>query len=270
MTTHRLAQWLRALLRPAPLLGMAIVAAVWIGVAFLLPGEGEAAKNPEQLRTIYLGAAVVLTLLELAAVAVSIRRQVSLEQTNLRFNTALENMTHGLCMFDADKRLVTWNERYASLYRLPSDLLRVGTSHEAIIKHRVVNGILAGEKSSGAADQKLTALGQHSSNAVSSRVDQLADGRLICVVRQPMPGGGWVATHEDITERQRLESQRDTMLAQENRRLLTESAILSFRGRIEEMLGVVSHSTNAMKATAGALIGSSQETTRQAEGALRE
>ena len=98
----------------------------------------------------------------------------------------------------------------------------------------------------------------------------MSDGRLIRVVRQPMPDGGWVATHEDITERQLLEQQRNTMLAQESRRLSTENAIASFRGRVEEVLGMVSKSTDAMKSTANALIGSSHDTTRHAEGALRE
>jgi len=50
-------------------------------------------------------------------------------------------------------------------------------------------------------------------------------------------GGGWVATHEDITERQQLEKQRDDMLAQENRRLLTESAIFIVPRAVEEVLG---------------------------------
>ena len=56
---------------------------------------------------------------------------------NIRFNAALNNMTQGLCMFDADKRLVVSNERYASIYALPPELLMPGTSHEAIITHRV-------------------------------------------------------------------------------------------------------------------------------------
>ena len=160
--------------------------------------------------------------------------------------------------------------RYASLYHLPPELLKAGTSHEAIIAHRVMNGLLKGDKNAGAVDKKLGALGKHSAEKVSSRIDELADGRLIRVVRQPMPDGGWVATHEDITERQRLEQQRDTMLAQENRQLATESAISSFRKRVEEVLGIVSNSTDAMKSTANALIGSSHETTQHAEGALRE
>ncbi len=270
MTTHRLLKWLRALLRPAPLLGMAMIVMFWIGLLYLLSDHHGTLAAPEQRRAVYLPIVVVLTLLELVTMIASIRRQLSLEQTNLRFDTALENMTHGICMFDGNKRLVICNDRYASLYRLPPELLKVGASHEAIIAHRVMNGLLKGEKGAGAVDKKLGALGQHSSETISSRIDELADGGLIRVTRQPMKDGGWVATHEDITERYRLENQRDTILAQENRRLLTESAIASFRERIEEMLGTVSNSTTAMKSTAGALIASSHEATQHAEVALRE
>jgi len=252
------------------MLGMAMIATLWLGLGYLLADHHGTLAAPAQRLTTFLPGVVLLTLLEVITMAVSIHRQLSLEQTNIRFDTALENMTHGLCMFDADKRLVICNERYAGLYRLPPELLKVGTSHEAIIAHRVMNGLLKGEKDAGAVNQKLGALGQHSSEKISSRIDELADGSLIRVIRQPMKGGGWVATHEDVTERHRLENQRDSMLAQENRRLMTESAIASFRGRVEEMLGIVSTSTDAMKSTASALIVSSHETTEHAEGALRE
>jgi methyl-accepting chemotaxis protein len=270
MFGQRLLQWLRALLQPAPLLGAAMIAVLWLGLFFLLSDHHGSLASPEQRRALFIPVVIVLTVLELIVMATSIRRQVSVEETNLRFNTALENLTHGLCMFDADKRLVVWNERYANLYRLPPELLKVGARHEDIIGHRVRHGILKGETSAGAVDKKLGALDKMSANKVSSRVDELADGRLIRVTRQPMQGGGWVATHEDITEKQRLESQRETMLAQENRRLLTESAIGAFRDHVEQMLGVVSSSTNAMKSTANALIVSSNETTQHAEGALKE
>jgi methyl-accepting chemotaxis protein len=270
MTTRRLLTWLRALLRPAPLLGMAMIAMFWLGLFYLLADHHGTLADPMARRAVYLPVVVVLTALELAAMIASIRRQLSLERTNLRFDTALENMTHGLCMFDADKRLVICNERYAGLYRLPPELLKAGTTHEAIIAHRVMNGVLKGEQNAGAVDKKLGALGQHSGDKISSRIDELADGRLIRVTRQPMPGGGWVATHEDITERHRLEHQRDTMLAQENRRVLTESAIAAFRERVEAMLGMVSSSTDAMKSTAAALIVSSNDATQHADVALRE
>ena len=269
MTTQRSLQVLRALSRPVPMLGMAMIAVTWLGL-YVLCGSGTTIVAADQRLSVHISVALVLTLLQLITIVVGVRRYQSLERTNLQFNTALENMTHGLCMFDAGKRLVICNERYASLYRLPPKLLKVGTPHEAIIAHRVMNGLLKGEQSATAVDKKLGALDQHSSEKISSRIDELADGRLIRVTRQPMAGGGWVATHEDITERHRLENQRDTMLAQESRRLVTESAIRSFRERVEEMLGVVSSSTNAMKSTAATLIASSHETTKHAEGALHE
>ena len=270
MTTDRMLNWLRALLRPAPMLGLAMIAMFWIGLFYLVSDHHGTLAEPEQRRAIFLPVVVAFTILELVAMIAGIRRQSSLEQTNMWFNTALENMTHGLCMFDSDKRLVICNDRWAGLYRLPPELLKIGTWHEAIIEHRVMSGVLKGEKSAGALDKKLGALKQLSSEQVSSRIDELADGRLIRVTRQPMKGGGWVATHEDMTERYRLENQRDTMLAQESRRLLTESAIAAFRERIEEMLGMVGNSTNAMKSTAGALIVSSHQATQHAETALRE
>ena len=133
-------------------------------------------------------------------------RDEELYAQNVRFKTALDNMGKGLCMFDAQKRLVVCNDLYADMYRLPPELLQIGTPHKAIIAHRVMSGILKGEKTDGAVDQKLSVLGELSADASSTRIDEFADGRLICVTRQPMPGGGWVATHEDVTERHRTEA----------------------------------------------------------------
>ena len=268
--TQRFAQYLRALMRPAPIVGMVIIAIFWIGLLYVLPADHETLADYHQRRVFFFLAASVVTILEIITMVASMRRQLSVERVNERFDTALENMTHGLCMFDGNKRLVICNERYAKLYRLPPELARAGATHEAIIAHRVMNGILKGEKSTGAVNQKLGALEKHSAQKVSSRVDELSDGRLIRVVRQPMNDGGWVATHEDITERQQLEQQRETMLAQENRRVLTENAISSFRESVEDVLSMVTDSTMAMKSTANALIDSSHDTTRHAEGALRE
>src|SRR5712691_7611951 len=174
---------------------------------------------------------------------------------NIRFTAALNNMTQGLCMFDADRRLVVCNERYARMYALPPELLEAGTSHEAIIKHRVSHGILAGEKTDAAADRKLAALGKHSTDQVSSRVDKLADGRLIKVTRDPIPGGGWVATHEDVTE----QAHRNSI----------DSAISSFRERVESMLKTVNDCTKALKSTATNLFGSSEQTSLRAEGIVQ-
>ena len=166
-----------------------------------------------------------------------------LRDQSTRTLIALNNMPHGLCMFDSKKRLVLCNDGYAEMYRLPPELLKAGTSHDAIIAHRISSGLLAGEKGEGAVKKKLANLDALSATAKSSRIDKLADGRLIYVTRQPMAGGGWVATHEDITERQRLEQQRESLAAQETRHVSIDSAIASFRKRAEELLGTVSNGT---------------------------
>jgi diguanylate cyclase (GGDEF)-like protein len=156
----------------------------------------------------------------------SLTRELTLQ--NLRFDAALDNMGEGLCMFDAEKRLVVCNDRYAKLYRLPPELLEVGTLHSAIIAHRVAHGILKGETDEGAVKHKISALGQLPADATSSRIDELSDGRLICVTRQPMEGGGWVATHADVTEQQRSEAKiihmahHDALTDLPNRVLLRE------------------------------------------------
>jgi diguanylate cyclase (GGDEF)-like protein len=147
---------------------------------------------------------------------------------NSRFKKALDNMGEGLCWFGADKRLVVCNDFYARLYHLPPELLEVGTPHEAIIAHRVSHGILKGETTGGAVHQKILALAQLPGNTSSSRIDELADGRLICVTRQPLSEGGWVATHKDVTDQCRTEAKlahmarHDALTNLPNRVLLSE------------------------------------------------
>lgn len=174
-----------------------------------------------------------------------------LRTQNIRFNAALNNMGQGLCMFDANRRLVVSNLRYAQMYGIPAELVEPGTPHEAIIKHRVAHGILAGDKTANAADQKLADLDKHPTDKMSSRIDKLSDGRLVKVTRDPMPGGGWVAIHEDVTER----AHRDTI----------DSAISSFRARVEYVLKTVSDCTRTMKSTATELFGSSEKTSQRAK-----
>jgi diguanylate cyclase (GGDEF)-like protein len=137
-----------------------------------------------------------------------VRQQATeIARINLQFDAALSNMTQGLCMFDGQKRLVVWNERYAKLYGLPPELLKIGTPHDAIIADRISHGVLKGETTRSAARKKTAVLDQLPRDTASSRVDEFADGRFILVTRQPMADGGWLATHEDITERRRAEAE---------------------------------------------------------------
>ena len=121
---------------------------------------------------------------------------------NQRFDAALNNMSQGLCMFDREQRLIVCNERYASLYGLPSDLVKPGTTFREILQYRVDNEVFAGDSPEEYIDERVAAVTEEVS---STKIQTLTDGRIIAIFHQPMPGGGWVATHEDITELRKAE-----------------------------------------------------------------
>jgi len=108
-------------------------------------------------------------------------------------------------MFDGERRLVVWNDRFAELYQVPPDLLKVGTPYEAIVADRIARGMPKEEFSELAVKAKVAELVQLPTDI--RRIDEMADGRFMLVARQPMEGGGWVATVEDITERRRAEAE---------------------------------------------------------------
>jgi diguanylate cyclase (GGDEF)-like protein len=128
-----------------------------------------------------------------------------LARINLRFDAALSHMTQGLSMFDEHKRLVVWNKRFAELYDVPEKFLKVGTTYEDIIADRFARGVTKADTSPEAIKAKITELSSLARD--SHRVDELADGRFLLLSRQPMPGGGWLAIVEDITERKRAEAE---------------------------------------------------------------
>ncbi len=99
-------------------------------------------------------------------------------------------------------------------------------------------------------------------------VRELPDGRVISVSSRPMAGGGWVATHQDITERRRQDQERDRLTAHDQRRVLIDAAIAAFRQRVEAMLSTVSDHAGTMRATASTLFSASRQTSQRAEGAV--
>jgi diguanylate cyclase (GGDEF)-like protein len=205
--------------RTAPFISAALFVVAVLGLHFTAMDAATIVPDPTittsaspvdgaTMATIVSGVMLVIMLTGIASMALienQIRRQHEdqLGLQNLRFDMALANMGEGLCMFDADKRLVVCNGLYAKMYRLPPDLLQTGTPHHEIIRHRIVNGILRSEGDTAAAERKIAALSALPAEAPSTRIDEFSDGRLICVTRQPMAGGGWVATHLDVTEQQR-------------------------------------------------------------------
>lgn len=120
----------------------------------------------------------------------------ALEARALRCETMIEDIPQGVCLFDAEERLQRCNRRYAEIYRLTPEQVRPGTTLREIAECRVA----AGTSSMAAVDYiALTTL--INSNAASKTwLAELKDRRTIQICLQPVLGGGWIATHEDITE----------------------------------------------------------------------
>ena len=181
-------------------------------------------------------------ILEIDARARDMEQQNALaDVVRARLDLALQTMMHGICMFDADKRLVICNDRYAKMYQLPAELLKVGTPHSVIIEHRVSNGILKIETNTTSPEEKISSLAGLPHDAVSSRVDELSDGRLVSVVRVPMKGGGWVATHEDITGQRQAEVERARASVELAAIRARELAAIEANKAKSEFLAMMSH-----------------------------
>jgi methyl-accepting chemotaxis protein len=104
-------------------------------------------------------------------------------------------------------------------------------------------------------------------NTTASEVKS-KDGRAISVINRPMPDGGWVATHEDITERRGAERERVSMQEQQQRRAVIDQAIAAFRRRVEDHLKTVAKGAEAMRSTATTLFSNSGQTSNSADDAV--
>ncbi|MET0191931.1 MAG: EAL domain-containing protein [Hyphomicrobiaceae bacterium] len=128
-------------------------------------------------------------------------QEKTLKSQNLILDAALETMSQGLCMFDAEQKVVICNARYVQMYGLTMEQVKPGTTLKDIIALRVANGLYAQRKPDEYTHDHIDP-----TQVPSNTIHELSDGRSIAVARRPMPGGGWVTTHEDITEQRRREA----------------------------------------------------------------
>jgi diguanylate cyclase (GGDEF)-like protein len=130
-------------------------------------------------------------------------RERELKAQNFLFDTAINNMSQGLLMFDACGRLLIFNQRYLDIYGLSDGEVKSGMTPRDLYQARKRSGTFLGD-----ADEQVRLLDAALQNGtVLNRVVDLPDGRTIAVSSEPMAGGGWVTTHQDITERRRVEKQ---------------------------------------------------------------
>ncbi len=150
-----------------------------------------------------------------------------MREQGVQLHTAINNMRQGLLMFDADNRLIVSNRQYAEMYGLAPDALEAGTAAQRLLQMRAESGTFSGDPDRFVADLLLNA-------TKTARSIKLPDGRTISLAVERMQGGGWVATHEDVTERQVAEAKIEHMAHHDGLTGLFNR--IAFRKRVEDAI----------------------------------
>ena len=124
-----------------------------------------------------------------------------LERVNMRLDAALNNMSHGLCLYDSEGRLLICNDRYRHMYGLSFENTRPGTTPQELMQARIAAGTFVDDIDTYVTEFRRTSMGQRATQFTA----ELTNGCVVAVLNDPIKGGGWVSVHEDITERTRAE-----------------------------------------------------------------
>lgn len=130
------------------------------------------------------------------------RAEEQFREQKALLDSAVNNMQHGLLMFEPNNKAVVINQTYIEMYRLSPDRVTPGITMRELLELRAKNGTFEGNIDDYINTQTLAGAG-----AVTDRVFQLPDGRSIRVVNRAIGDGGWVSTHEDITARRKAEAE---------------------------------------------------------------
>jgi diguanylate cyclase (GGDEF)-like protein len=172
----------------------------WTFVAAGIPGGP---GTPNHLGSwIVLATALFITALVTAYIWSLGRHAQRIDEQNVRFDMALTNMSQGLLLFDPSGRLVMHNRRYGEMYGLSPQVIKPGCTIRDLLERRRDSAAFEDDPDTYVKDLMSTIR----QGRPFERLTRLPDGRTIAVVNHPVPGGGWVATHEDITERLRAEA----------------------------------------------------------------
>lgn len=150
-------------------------------------------------------------------------QQRLLTSKNAQLDAALTHMVQGVCLYDADQRIVVANRRYAEIYNLPEETVTPGTCLREVLETRVRADVYDEHEA-----REFVELGILKFRESVSEIVTLKDGRHISVVRRPLADGGLISTHEDVTERKRADAlvahmaMHDVLTGLPNRSLLRE------------------------------------------------
>lgn len=187
---------------------------------------------------------VGITLLLIGRQQLQVHRESSqaLEKQKLHLGAAINNMPQGLVMLDANERLILCNERYIEMYGLSRDVVLPGCTLNELMEHRGDTKGAPKELKQYRADL----LAQMATSKSASRILETTDEREISISYQPMRDGGWVITHDDITDQREAEARlsymtmHDALTGLANRAAIRERIESCFRNvRRDERFAVL-------------------------------
>ncbi|WP_213284760.1 EAL domain-containing protein [Bradyrhizobium sp. sGM-13] len=197
-----------------------------MGAVTLIPdptlGTDGLSISPTALSFLTAVAAFAILGLSLLAAMIDRRAKGELHQQKVLLDSALDNMSQGLCMFDADGRILLFNQRYVEL------MDRSGMPLQGRLLIDVLRELKSVGEWDGDPDEFFAAVVADAKAGKTVTKSIGRNGRSLRVVDQPMKGGGWVATFEDITEWQAAQEQishmarHDALTNLPNRRLFRE------------------------------------------------
>ena len=192
-----------AIMMAATLLTLAIVSHHFtaMGAVEVVPDPTRAVAehllSPTALAWAIANAAIAILSMSLAGAFTDSR----LQEKDRRIAAAMNDMSQGVVMFDANERLIVCNDRYLEMYKLPRHIVKPGCTLRDVIACRQAAGTLHLDP-----DQyRRELLDARSDGRTTSAVVDYPDGRAISIINRPLSGGDWIGTHEDVTERRRAE-----------------------------------------------------------------
>jgi diguanylate cyclase (GGDEF)-like protein/PAS domain S-box-containing protein len=198
-----------AMMRRGPILSLILcggflVAAIIVGTMTMV---GDHAQTRFMTAAAGLSALVLAFVLFLNARQTNRQHQQSqrrLELQKQQLDTALNNMTQGLVLYDASARIILCNRRYIDMYGLSTDVVKPGCHFRDLIRHRQETGSYDGD-----VDEFCSTIMRNVAQGKVTRMTMESGGSSYLIVNKPLAQGGWVATIEDVTERRTLEQERD-------------------------------------------------------------
>jgi diguanylate cyclase (GGDEF)-like protein len=193
-----------------------------------------AALDDWRQQTRFLIAVAGLSVLVITAMLFLVVRKLSRQHQmeRQRLDTAINNMTQGLLMFDASHRLVVANDRYMEMFGVSADVVKPGCTMYELLNHRKEIGSFKDD----VGEYCKNLFHKMAQGKVFQTIMDTVEGRSIQVLYRPLPHGGWVTTLEDITERRRVEEQithlahYDALTDLPNRALFRERLIEELAG----------------------------------------